>query len=416
MIFAGLQLFLFLVIVRPQDFVGFLFGKPVVFIVMAVVLALWLTSSEEKILIGSRVDKFAAAFFLAICLSTTSTRWITYIYTQTLETLKIAVCYLFVVNIALTWRQFKAATWTIVLLMGVVAAMGVLQHLGIDVTGVGMSWAGDKQVWQIRGAGNFDNPNDLAYSVVILFPFALSLFFSSRRVLAKLCAAALAALSVYCIYLTRSRGGLLALVVCFGCWLFLWTKSQARRLFTLLAVAGVVMVVAGTLTAGYRGDASSMGRVEAWAAGMDMLRSHPLVGVGKGQFPEFHERDAHSSFVRAGAELGLLGLYAWLGMLLASGAGLIRAIRPPGNEALRPYAVAYASYLGAYLSASLFSSRTYDIVFLIVVAMVSRMGLKTGEDGRAMGESAHGSLFHWPTAAATVSVLVVWKTFLVQVW
>ena len=184
----------------------------------------------------------------------------------------------------------------------------------------------------------------------------------------------------------------------------------------LLAVAGAVLVVAGTLTAGYRDDASSMGRVEAWSAGMDMLRSHPLVGVGEGQFPEFHERDAHNSFVRAGAELGFFGLYSWVGMLLASGVGLVKSANSRANVELRPYAVAYAAYLGAYLSASLFSSRTYDIVFLIVVAMASRMGLKTGDDGRAVGESVAGSLIHWPTALATGIVLIVWKAFLVQVW
>ncbi|MBI5442008.1 MAG: O-antigen ligase family protein, partial [Deltaproteobacteria bacterium] len=318
MTFAGLLVFLFLIIVRPQDFVSSLMGKPVVFVAMATVLPLWFLGGDDRALVRTRVDRFAYLYFAAICVSTLSTRWITYIFTQTIETMKIALCYLFVVSIADTWKRFRTATWAIVLFMSVVAGMGVLQHYGIDITGIGMAYARDKEVWQIRGAGNFDNPNDLAYSVVIILPFALNLLLTSPNLLKKAVGAALAGLAVYCIYLTNSRGGALALVACFGSWVFLWTKNATARGFMLLGAAGAFLFVASTLAAGYHDDASSMGRINAWVAGMDLLREHPLIGVGKGQFIEFHERDAHSSFVRAGAEMGVLGLYAWVGMVLFS--------------------------------------------------------------------------------------------------
>lgn len=66
-------------------------------------------------------------------------------------------------------------------------------------------------------------------------------------------------------------------------------------------------------TGDYRDDNSSMGRIEAWVAGMSMLQQHPLVGVGKGQFLEHYSRDSHNSFVRAGAESGSLDSMHLLG-------------------------------------------------------------------------------------------------------
>jgi O-antigen ligase len=59
---------------------------------------------------------------------------------------------------------------------------------------------------------------------------------------------------------------------------------------------------------------SAQGRIQAWSAGLGMLRSSPVLGVGFGSFTEYHELVAHNSFVHSLAELGLVGGYFFVGM------------------------------------------------------------------------------------------------------
>lgn len=418
MLFVGLLAFLFLILLRPQDFISFLLDTPLVFGLMSVLLAGWILSGPSpKKLIRCPQDKYVLLFFAAVILSTISARWLTYSVETANDTLKLALIYFFIVSIVdSSLEKFKTITWTLVVLLAVVASFGIAQFYGYDITGSKLVWAPDKQVWQIRGIGNFDNPNDLAYSVVLIVPFAIGLFFTSKRILGKLAGIVLLAIAVYCIYLTRSRGGQLALAFCLLTWFYLWIESKAIRKLMLFAVAGLFLMVLVNLNEGFRTDASSMGRVEAWAAGMDMLKEHPIIGVGKGQFIEFHERDSHSSYVRAGAELGFLGLYAFLGMLLYSSKTLLAISRIQANKELKLYYSSYFAFLCAYIIGSLFSSRTYDIVFLVIVALISIMRRITIDMGHEKAFPKNEGLLSGKVLIYCLVAFVIWKFFLVMAW
>ena len=102
---------------------------------------------------------------------------------------------------------------------------------------------------------------------------------------------------------------------------------------------------------------------------MTMFKEHPLIGVGKYQFFEHHKIDSHNSFVRPRAELGLLGLYSFVGILLYSIKSLLR---PGGNTpGINIYRLSYLAYLGSYIVGSIFSTRTYDLMFIVVIAITS---------------------------------------------
>ena len=53
-------------------------------------------------------------------------------------------------------------------------------------------------------------------------------------------------------------------------------------------------------------ESSAQGRVQAWAEGLQMFKSHPLFGVGFGRYTDFNRLVAHNSFVHTLGELGLL--------------------------------------------------------------------------------------------------------------
>jgi O-antigen ligase len=205
-------------------------------------------------------------------------------------------------------------------------------------------------------------------------------------------------------------------------WLYLWIKNPKRkRQLIVLAIAGV-MAVATIQSTGYREDESAMGRVEAWSEGWDLLKSHPIIGVGKGQFREYHKKDTHSSYVRAGAELGLLGLYAFMGMIYSVGLTIYKLQKQNVNEKWRTYYAGFGAFFVSFAAASAFSTRTYDLIFLICVALVGVMGRLALADTEEV--SNEGILFPSKTAhlwnktifGVTIAVLIAWYLFLRQVW
>ncbi len=416
MLFLGLIVFLFLIVIRPQDFVPGIQGKPVVFIVMLSLLIAWVLSPLEKRIFRSLQDKFVGLFFFSIIISTLSVNWITYSIDITVEVLKLALIYCSLVSIINDKGKFLAATWVMIFFMSAVALMGVLQYHGHDITRAGMAWASDKQVWQIKGVGNYDNPNDLAYSVMLIVPFALSLFMRSN-VFTKVLAVTFFAIAIYCIYLTKSRGGYLAAGCSALIWFYLWVDHRVVKRVSLIVVVSAALISFVIQTKDYRGDASSMGRVEAWATGMSLVQTHPLTGVGKDRFIEYHERDSHSSYVRAGSELGLLGLYAYLGIIYMT----VRSLKLiSNNKEMKVYYTGFASYIGAYLVASMFSSRSYDIIFLVIVGFISAFHYLLVQDTKQENETKEvvtwGKLLNKKIFFIMVLVLITWKAFLIQVW
>jgi putative inorganic carbon (hco3(-)) transporter len=422
MLFSGLLIFIFLQIIRPQDFVPGLQGVRLVLYLMVVLLIGLLFSPIEKKLIRSPQDKYAGMFFVAIVLSTLALFWLSYVVDTAIEAMKTALMYYFIVMVIDKEDRFEKTIWAIVIFMGLVALMGVLQHYGYDITGAGMVADPGKGVWQIKGIGNFDNPNDLAYSAILIVPFALGFLFQSKAFMGRFIALIFLIVSIYCIYLTKSRGGQVALAASLASWLYFWARNPKRkRQVIIFAITGVI-AVAVVQSTGYREDDSAMGRVEAWAEGWQLLKSHPIIGVGKGQFREHHKRDTHSSYVRASAELGLLGLYAFMGMIYAVGLTILNLQKSNIDNKWRPYSAGFGAYFVSYIAASAFSTRTYDLVFLICVAL-------TGALGRfALGDtdevSTEGVLFPAQTAhlwnknvfGITTAVLVAWYLFLRQVW
>jgi len=422
MLFLGLLIFVFLQIIRPQDFVPGLEGGRLVLYLMVILLIGLLFSPIEKKMIRSPQDKYTGLFLIAIVLSTLNLFWLSYIIETSIETFKLALMYYFMVIVVNSEERFRVVVWTMVVLMSIVALMGVLQHHGYDITGAGMIFAADKGVWQIKGIGNFDNPNDLAYSAVFSVPFALGFVFQSKGFLGRLSGVVLLTISIYCIYLTKSRGGQVALVAALFSWIYFWVKNPKRkRQIIIVAIAGI-MAVATAQATGYRQDESAMGRVDAWSEGWQLLKNHPIIGVGKGQFREYHKRDTHSSYVRAGAELGLLGLYAFMGMIYTVGLTILNVQKPTVDEKWRPYYAGFGAFFVSYVTASIFSTRTYDLIFLICVALVGALGRLALKD---TGEvSAEGVLFPAATAhlwnknvfGITIAVLIAWYLFLRQVW
>lgn len=239
-----------------------------------------------------------------------------------------------------------------------------------------------------QGRGQFSDPNDLAQALIAASPL-LWPFWRSGRTLRNFIVVMLpTSVLIYGVYLTRSRGGILSLLAL----ILLFLRERMTRFRTvgpavIVGCLAVVMLAAG-FTGGRSmgGDSSSEGRIDAWYDGFQMLLGNPLFGVGFGRFIEHHIRVAHNSFVHCFAELGLVGYFLWLGMLIAIHTDLYAMRKPPEEEgeegegeeeretdeeqvAISRWATAVRFSLYAYLSGAFFLSRTYAIILYLIVGM-----------------------------------------------
>jgi O-antigen ligase len=236
--------------------------------------------------------------------------------------------------------------------------------------GGGEEFSGFAVLPRIRNLGFLHDPNDLAQVLLMLLPFLFLAWRKERRIRSAFLTLPVAGFLLYGVYLTRSRGGLVSLMVM----LLLalrerWGKVKAAIITGVLGGAFLALNVAGRSMS----DGSSVGRFDAWTEGIMMVRSSPLWGIGYGLFMEHHIQTAHNSFVLAFAELGLVGFYFWMGLLVITLTELTLLVRlpqtDPHTELYRRWGRATRLSLLVFLTASFFLSRTYIPTLYLLLAV-----------------------------------------------
>lgn len=233
-----------------------------------------------------------------------------------------------------TVAKFRAVFWLLSL-----ASMMMAYH-GIGQSQTGIGWTGAKAIeGRITYLGFVNDPNDLSMSMLMTLPMCLYLA-STSGFLTRWALRAGSGLIVYGVYLTNSRGAILAL----GAMMFVYSvfRFGLVRSAMVLPLLGVplVMLAPSRMSEMSADEDSAAGRLDAWYEGFQMLRSSPLFGIGAGLFTEHHHLTAHSSYMLAIAELGLLGYYVWLSILVLAVMMVWRVFRhvPPAAGAAAPAA------------------------------------------------------------------------------
>src|SRR5262249_15715440 len=187
-----------------------------------------------------------------------------------------------------------------------------------EVTTDGQSWTGHAMdVWpdghRIQYIGPFYDPNDLAMLFAACFPMAAYLASESASKLIKLFWVGTMGLLAYGVFLTNSRGGLLAMLGMGG----VWSRRRFGRVATgVIAVIGLPTLFAATrLSAMSAEEESAAGRVDAWYTALQLFIWRPITGVGMGLFTEHNTLTAHNSWMLVLAELGLFGYLVWFSLV-----------------------------------------------------------------------------------------------------
>ena len=372
--YVGVLLFLGLTYTRPQDYVQGIMGQPVILVLMGLTFGAWLI----RILISRQREFFRApqSFFLLAFMSVAVLScigiWLVYAKDYFIELSKVLLMYFLIVNLIDTRRKFGIALWVIFAGTIYISMLGIFQNYGIAPGIAGTLTESD--FGRVKGFGIFDNPNYLAYGIAFMIPLALYACYYVRAWPVRLFSmVAISAIFLPCIYFTGSRGGLLctALTICFC--VFQDRKLKVSIAGGLISI-GVIFILLNTIPVlgtveTYHDDASAMGRVEAWRGGFSMLMASPLLGVGYAQFEENWVRDSHNSFVEVGSELGLIGLFVWIGLLYFSYKYLRSVAQNLAGTTERRdimYAKSLKASLIAFVCGSFFASLGYYMLLYLL--------------------------------------------------
>ncbi len=261
-----------------------------------------------------------------------------------------------------------------------------------------------------RWFGPFNDPNDLGLALVLPVPFLINRLLNRRLVLASLSLPLL----IYGLYLTNSRGAMLSLLA--SVFTFLILRYRSMKGAALGAILAAVLLVLGPsrMVQMSGGDASAYGRVEAWHAGFQMFKSSPLFGVGKGMFTDFHPITAHNTYLLVLAELGIIGLFFFIGFFYYNlqWTRLFVLKQPPYNDRItdRDLLSATMGCLTGLLVSITFLSRAYFELIYIMVAFASV--LVTANAGKAENckyASTAPSLKLKSMTGAVVMVIIVFN-------
>jgi O-antigen ligase len=232
------------------------------------------------------------------------------------DLIKMALVYVFIANCANTERRLRGVMWTIVI-GGLIPAAGTLRnYLQGNLVDGRASWL-----------GIFANPNEVAYSLVILVPVAAFLA-EGLGLIPRLGLLGIAMVYIAAIFVTFSRGGLVALAVVVA--LFAWRKRGVWVWAVLLASVAAALVLGGKYWSrgedfsGLKGDVSFRQRFATSEAGLAMFADHPLLGVGLGcsviAWPLYAPNDlysrgalvTHNTVIQPLGETGVFGFIAFV--------------------------------------------------------------------------------------------------------
>jgi len=250
--------------------------------------------------------------------------------------LRTDVVMLFMIaGIALTWKECK-------ILMGAVAWGAVVNLLSARLFAADLG--GYREGLQF---GSISNPNDFAGHLLLALPFLLWVALKSEKVWVRAAALLGVCWGLKLILATASRGALVGLALD-GIY-FLWRGTMRQRVgFLLLVPVGIAAALAvlpqETLSRlmAFRQESgvetpeqqealeSSQAREYVLRQSLKYMFTHPLFGVGPGQFSSYegehnvvigthgYWHDTHNTFTQAGSECGIPALLLLVAGIVAT--------------------------------------------------------------------------------------------------
>ena len=328
MAIATVVLYLAVLYVRPGEVIpgweGFPFALITQVLALFVVGISWLM--KPRLFLNQPLDVFVTGFFLAALLSNPAWGWFGGAQVALVFLLPTMLCYFLIRGAVQTPRHLRILGYALVALTLFQAINGIVQYN----TGVGL---GNVEAYQqkvtvttdgneelaavprIRGTGIFNDPNDLAMALAAIMPFLIGPMLAKPTKWRWRLLSALVSLPILvALYLTNSRGGVLALTASLVPYVWRAGQLPTKIVVVLGLVAALGLGSPSRMNDMGSDEDSAQGRVQSWSVGLQMLKERPILGAGFGRYGEYNELVAHNSFVHSFGELGIIGGFCFTGM------------------------------------------------------------------------------------------------------
>ncbi len=250
----------------------------------------------------------------------------------------------------------------------------------VSIIGINQWFQGINKVY-----ASLVNPNILAGYLVMLIPLAISCvvqdFLEAKRdknIAYSLWLIASISVMFICLMLTGSLGGILSLYLGLLIMFLFYLKDKKQisefhiRGRFILKIPLIILVVSGILMVfliSYKlKDTEMSNRLFWWTGALKMILDRPLRGVGIGCFGDIYLKYkagglnslyAHNYFLQIGAETGLLGLGAFIWIIVV---GLWKLAKEVGEKNIEQG----AQILPPFLHAGLLSSLSAILIFGLI--------------------------------------------------
>ncbi len=207
----------------------------------------------------------------------------------------------------------------------------VQHHTGLHLFGKALRTTSTFSAGSVRylASGFFNHHQTFANVYLLIFSMALSLCLLPLRIVPRLLAFAGTAMLGLAVFVSYTRGVWLASLASI---LFVFANQNRKAFIRVMVILAVLVTVMLSIPSTYSSRARSIfdlkrniDRLLIWETSWDMLRDHPILGIGPGMYRR-HQEDyapqvatvdfsrihAHNSYLQLAVERGLFALAAFL--------------------------------------------------------------------------------------------------------
>ncbi|MGH9794474.1 MAG: O-antigen ligase family protein [Candidatus Acidiferrales bacterium] len=393
--YVGTLLFVAVYCSRPNELIPGMALFPFAQIAAIVALAGFLPAlimKPAEVFPGLKAMKYLVFLFLQLSIAVPFSMWpggsAERVFEDMSKVVIISLCIPTVVNTTSRLRWILWVQTLPVALMVLASAFGTGKVL-VDSAGQvrARGWVG----------GIFENPNDYAFAIALVFPVAVCFFLHTRNPLGKLFWGTSSLAMVYVVFETLSRGGLLALAV--AVMAILWEYGFRQKRYALLVVfAASLIVLIGAAPGAFVNRVHSMVDFTKDQTGSGWARralleesirtalANPLFGVGPGNFQivSGNWHGAHNTYTQLGSEAGLPAALFFI-LLLYGGITQTRRLRLNAtNPEVKTLAIALNASLTCYAVGAFFADTGYHFfpyLFLAYAASLHQIALRLDGEG-----------------------------------
>ncbi|WP_192361877.1 O-antigen ligase family protein [Mesorhizobium mediterraneum] len=288
----------------------------------------------------------------------------------------VMVLFYLVVLLIDTKERLEIVVWAIIASGTVSAVIMLFDHffgghlLSTEAAAMSGEWSG---ISRSSGASDY-NPTTASHMLLASNVLAIIMFVEGGRF--RLLAAATVLLCTVALVFSYARSAGIALAVIMIC---IAVFYRQRRFFPISVITVVLLAGAAipfvppaywermATLADFNTDRTLWRRLSYNLIGVQLLATHPVFGIGPGNFPHYYideayrwypgrepvPRQLHNTYLEVAAETGLVGFTCFMGVLLMSLRAMIVTIGAR-SDSIRRCATALAFAFPAFLVASLF--------------------------------------------------------------